>query len=236
MRSSFGTNDRAFVAVARDYLQDYASLRATALVQGYYEIRHGHLNSQEQRMMNDEPQREFRLPGRLVVLHFDPREDPPGTAQVWGVRFLVGPGESPITAERWDYARLDWPGLGTLSRNDAMALHRGEEAYVRDEVLSQYEGRPGFSIQPESGVVSYQGQWSVGYTRRVDRDVIAVEIRKLYETSPPDVVLHWNQYAVAPPARPSLGQDVATDQKGLSSASCRSGKMSASSRLSHSSG
>lgn len=73
------------------------------------------------------------------------------------------------------------------------------EVFVTDTVLAMYEGRPEFQIYPEQGAVSYGSQWSVGYTRRIGRDLIAVELRKLYEGAPPDVVRHWHRHAVAPP-------------------------------------
>jgi hypothetical protein len=73
------------------------------------------------------------------------------------------------------------------------------EVFVNDTVLAMFEGRPEFQIYPEQGAVSYGSQWSVGYTRRIGRALIAVELRKLYEGAPPDVVRHWHRHAVAPP-------------------------------------
>lgn len=68
--------------------------------------------------------------------------------------------------------------------------------YVKDEVLKAYEGREGFQVFPESGGVKFGGQWSVGHTARVGRDIIQVEVRKLYEGAPARVVQHWNSHAV----------------------------------------
>ena len=42
-----------------------------------------------------------------------------------------------------------------------------EEAYVRDEVLLDYENRPEFDIHPEDGSVGHNGWGAVGYWWRV---------------------------------------------------------------------
>jgi hypothetical protein len=70
--------------------------------------------------------------------------------------------------------------------------------YVEDRVLVAYEGRPGFSIHPESGGVSFGTQWSIGHCNRVERNLIRVELKKLYEGLPPSVTRYWNTLAVAP--------------------------------------
>jgi hypothetical protein len=74
--------------------------------------------------------------------------------------------------------------------------------YVRDEVLGAYEGRADedFRVHPESGAVSYRGQWAVVYIDRIGRDLLRLEVRKLYEGGRPEVVRHWHSYAVDPPA------------------------------------
>ena len=70
---------------------------------------------------------------------------------------------------------------------------------MRDSVLAEYEGREGFSIVPEHGSVSYGSQWAVSYIRRVGRDLLALEVRKLYEGARPSVVRIWHSYAVPKP-------------------------------------
>lgn len=72
-----------------------------------------------------------------------------------------------------------------------------EEAFVRDEVLVSYENRAEFVVNPESGSVSYGSWWSVGYGRRVGRNHIALELRKLYEGAPFSVIEHYWKYAVS---------------------------------------
>lgn len=68
------------------------------------------------------------------------------------------------------------------------------------------EGRSEYSIDPESGSVSYGNQWSVSYTQRIGRDLIAVELKKLYESNPPEIVQHWHAHAQEPPSDPLATQ------------------------------
>jgi hypothetical protein len=74
-----------------------------------------------------------------------------------------------------------------------------EFVYVDDRVLADYEGRPDFSVTPESGAVRFGTQWQVGYCRRVGRDLIKLELKKLYEGVPAAVTRHWHKFAVEPP-------------------------------------
>lgn len=94
---------------------------------------------------------------------------------------------------------LKWPGIEEVVTNDAV---RGLDvlalAYVDDAVLAAYEGRPEFSINPRSGSVSHGTQWGVGFCSRVGRNLIRVELKKLYEGVPDAVTRHWHRYAVAP--------------------------------------
>ena len=198
----------ASVKVARDFLEDYATIRGRALVQVYYVQRSGPLTDELRGIFDNAQIVEFRLKGRLLDLRLLPDEDDKRVlAQVWGVRPLLTPGTAPISAGRWDYGTLEWPGLcQPIGPDGAMKLGPLDVAYVRDSVLGVYEGRTDYSIYPESGAVSYGNQWSVSWTRRVGRDLIALELKKLYEGNRPETVRHWHAHAVAPPTGAALDQ------------------------------
>ena len=193
---------RASVLIARDFLQDYATIRNSALVQVYYIHRAGPLTDELRGLFDAKQIVEFRLKGRLLDLRlFIDEDDQRVLAQVWGVRPLLAPGTAPISAGRWDYGTLEWPGLSQpIGHDDAMKLGSLDAVYVRDSVLGVYEGQPEYSIHPESGAVSYGNQWGVSWTRRVGRDLIAVELKKLYERSRPNTVRHWHYHSVSPPS------------------------------------
>jgi hypothetical protein len=190
----------ARISIDRDYLRDYATVRNRSLVQVFYASNVGPLHAEEERLLRGNSVQEVKLKGRLVDIRIDLRDNSQLLAQVWGIRHLIDPSESPVIDGRWDYGELVWPGIeGVVT--DPRASRMGGGIYVRDEVLRTYEEYPDrYSIHPESGSVSFGGQWKVGHCRRVLRDLIQVDLKKLYEGCPPEVVRYWHEYAVEPPA------------------------------------
>src|SRR5262245_33252573 len=63
---------------------------------------------------------------------------------------------------------------------------------------------PSFRLTPKTGSVSFGTQWSVDYCDRVGRNLIQLEIKKLYEGAPAHVTRHWNDFAVEPPSEKAL--------------------------------
>jgi hypothetical protein len=190
----------ARVTIDREYLQDYATVRNCSLIQVYYASNQGTLKPQDSDVLAGKRAQEFKLPGRLVDIQMLLLSPSDVIAQVWGVRRLLDPGDSPVIQGRWDYGNLVWPGVEGEVTFERAKSFRSECAYIRDDVLGAYEEYPDrYSIYPEHGSVAYRGQWSVSYCRRVSRDLVKVEIKKLYEGCPPEVVSHWHHHAVDPP-------------------------------------
>ncbi|PSO10922.1 MULTISPECIES: hypothetical protein [unclassified Sphingobium] len=189
----------ARVRVSRDHLQDYLTLTGRTLVQIYFEQRFGPCDPTLAAELGDQRHIDAVLDDRTFDLRFAPKEG--YTAQVWGARILARPGPLPISSDVLDTVGLIWPGLsGPLNRQGARNLRYGDDTvYVRDEVLAVYEGKPDFEISPMSGGVSCGSQWSVGFIRRVGRDLLQLEARKLYEGAPTVVVRHWNNFAAPIP-------------------------------------
>ncbi len=196
----YDLKSEAKVTIDREYLQDYATLRNQALVHVYYVMNTDDLMPEDVKALSGKDINEFKLSGRLIDIRIDHRSSKQLTAQIWGVRFLCAPEHSPITEGRWDYGSLSWPGIDypvTKERSRKLGL---TYIYVDDDVLQYYEEHPDrYSIHPESGGVSYGAQWSVSCCQRVSRNLIQLEIKKLYEGCPPEVIHHWNKYAVDPP-------------------------------------
>lgn len=199
----FPRHSRAFVLVRTDYLQDYATLRGLHMLQVYFAENWDDPPSDIQEALEGKESREFTLPGRLIRIYgqSSPRSY---LASAWGTRPLMGPDTSPVTEGRWEYGELSWPGIeGAVTQERAMSstlLH----AFVTDRVLGRYEGKEEFTVHPESGGVSYGGQWSTGNTSRIGRDVIRVELKKLYEGTPPEVVQHFHRHSVPKPPGDSV--------------------------------
>ncbi|MFQ5473042.1 MAG: hypothetical protein ACE5FA_09185, partial [Dehalococcoidia bacterium] len=200
-RFSFSLKQPAWVRVHRDYLQDYCSLRGKTLLQVFIASGTGVPDQHTSALLGADQFADFETPGHMFWLRPMMSEEHLLNVQAAGSRILLEPGESPITLGRWEYGELSWPGLGVVTDTNMPLM---DLVYVRDEVLGHYEDRPEFEITPELGCVGLGHQWSVSHCHRVGRDLIQVEVRKLYEGTPPDVVQLWHRYAVEPPPRTSL--------------------------------
>ena len=127
----------------------------------------------------------FELPGRLLgmaVLKDKHYSVAPQFSRVWGSRLILRPKSRPITDAK--DPELVWPG-DTAPMTLARASQEWMDGYVSDEVLREYESRPEFDVHSESGGVSYNGWWATGYSSRIGRNHICVELKKLYEGCPP---------------------------------------------------
>lgn len=197
---NYKLKSEAEIRIDREYLQDYATIRNLTLVQVYYASNMGPMSEDDRKTLSGDDVRELKIPGRLIDIRLDSTCKDGIIAQVWGIRDFLDPRDSPVTEGRWEYGELEWPGIeGIVTKNIARQLSL-KYVYVRDLVLQYYEEHPKeYSICPESGSVSYQNQWQVSYCHRLSRNIIQLEIKKLYEGCPPDVVKHWNDYAVNPP-------------------------------------
>ena len=196
----FELKSEAYIKIDREYLQDYATVRNQSMVQVYYAMNTGQITEDDQRALAGKDMQEFKIPGRLLDVRLDSDHRDMVIAQVWGTRDLLTPLNSPVIEGRWEYGQLVWPGIEGIV-TDKIARQLGlQYVYVDDSVLKFYEDHSDdYSIYPENGAVSYQGQWSVSYCERLSRNIIRLEIKKLYEGCPPDVVKHWNKYTVDPP-------------------------------------
>jgi hypothetical protein len=192
---STGESTTARVTIRRDYLEDYLSLKGCAAVATYWDERYSSDDGEVAALMGERGAK-FEQPGR--ELWFLPM--PPGrgnqVSQVWGCALLLTPNGQPITDP--PESELTWPDRVTPIKGSGIQIsfEHFEIAYVRDEVLGEYEKRDEFEITPEAGFVSYDGRWSVSYCSRFGRNHIELELRKLYEGAPFEVIKHFNKFAV----------------------------------------
>jgi hypothetical protein len=195
----------AFVTIDRDYMQDYLTLRNMALVQVFWEIRWGNADDAIDKRLGGEEAIDIELPDRKFQLSRYLRNREIVSAQVWGGRVVALPGDLPITDDSLEKESLIWPGFEKPITNDVAAgMNASEQVYVNDGVLAKFEDRPEFQINPKTGSVSFGTQWSVDYCDRVGRNLIQLEIKKLYEGTPAHVTRHWNDFAVEPPSEKAL--------------------------------
>ena len=189
-------NPLALISIRRDYLEDYCHLKGCAAVAVYYEERFSYDDETFAPLLNGKEGVQYELPGRLLgmaVLNTEYHVDAPQMSRVWGSRLILKPIGRPITDNK--DPELIWPG-DTMPMNSQRAAREFVFAYVRDEVLQEYESRSEFQIHPESGGISYGGWWGTSRTYRIGRHHIQVELKKLYEGCPPHVIGHWHRFAV----------------------------------------
>jgi hypothetical protein len=190
----------AFVDADAALVQDYSSLRGLSVVQVYYVETPFPGDDKANELLGEADQIEIELSGRTIVLVR--MRNGEILARCWGVRLVIDPGAMPFTEGRWEYGEFDWPGAGIISKEAARMAGIGDhvsEVFVRDTVLARFEGQPDIAINPESGAVSYKNQWSVSWCQRYGRDLIRVDLKKLYEGNRPEIVRHYHSHAVEPP-------------------------------------
>lgn len=198
--NSFNEPGTAFVDADAALIQDYSSLRGLSVVHVFYVETAGQPDDQVAALLGDERQTDVELLGRTVSLKRI--RDGRVLTQCWGIRLVIEPGDMPLTEGRWDYGEHNWPGAGIVSKDGARMGGIGDhvsEVFVRDTVLARFEGQPDMDIHPDSGAVSYKNQWGVGWCQRYGRDLIRVDLKKLYEGNRPEIVRHYHEHAVEPP-------------------------------------
>jgi len=195
---SFPKRTHASVSICREYVQDYLTLRKKALVQSFWEKRFSSTDSEIEDRLGSEECVDLDTPNRrLRLFRLDPRVV---ITEVSAGRVLAVPGPLPISNDPLESEGLIWPGFdGPIAHARAMAMKPSDCFYVDDSVLADYEGRSDFSVSPESGAVFFGTRWAVGYCRRVGRNLIELELKKLYEGVPAAVTRNWHKFAVEPP-------------------------------------
>ncbi len=194
----------AYVRIAKDYLQDYLTIRGMALVQSYYEKKWCDLDEKIEAVFEEgEQYAEIITEDRNLSISTHHVDGSKICCQVWGARIVAVPSEAPISQDPEAVNDLEWPGENGTTLKITDNLKPLEHVYVRDAVLEKYERSGDFNLHPETGGVSYGnlgGQWGIGYCQRIDRDLIRVELRKLYEGVPHQEVSHWHKFTVQPPS------------------------------------
>jgi len=196
----------ARVEILREYLEDYLLDNDCVALATQWEGRYSTDDPAFDAVVGKQNGLTAELSGRQVWLkrveHID---DGNQWSDTWCTRLVLRPTQA-LNAEK----TLTWPdhegpitGSGIMGGFGVM-----EEAYVRDEVLLEYQDRPEFDIHPESGMVGHGSWWSVSYCRRVGRNHLALELRKLYEGAQFSVVKHYAQFAVKKDSIPKPKNDI----------------------------
>lgn len=226
---NFPNLTEAWIRVKREYIEDYASLRDRVVIQ-VYRIKVWTLPTDEIiEVLNGQRSKSIKLPGRTIYLSTASDNSDEILIEVIGTRRLFDPGKWPISKEQNDCDNLTWPCIQKpITKKKALEMVDHEE-FIDDAVLGMYEDQPHrYRILPETGGVYYKNQWSIDRCSRVGRNLLKIELRKLYEGAPPQEVLHWNRFAVKPPqgniAELRKSPNVATRAKKIVYALCELGQ------------
>ncbi len=184
----------ARVEILREYLEDYLLVNKCVALATQWEERYSTGDPAFDLELGNQKGRSAELKGREIWLkRLEHSKLGDQHSDTWCTRLVMKPEKTLESDEN-----LEWPdhhgpiiGSGIMGGFGVM-----EEAYVRDEVLVAYENRPEFDIHPETGTVGNGTWWAVGHCRRVGRDHIALELRKLYEGAQFFVIKHYCEYAI----------------------------------------
>lgn len=190
----------AFIRIRREYLEDYLSLKGCAAVGVYYEERYTSDDPTIQAALGTEEAIELKLPGRKLIIR---RLEAPSFGEgdqfvrAWGCRLILEPEGRPISEE--PALILKWPDHErAISTEQAWhTLGPTEHAYVHDEALVEWQDRSEFDISPDTGNVGYGSWWGTSRSFRYGRHHLALDIRKLYEGTPANVIRHFHRFAVS---------------------------------------
>jgi hypothetical protein len=186
---------RASVTVLRDYLEDYLSLKSCVAIAAYFDERFS-TDDPEVAALIANGEFSFRQAGRTMWFKPLKTDFCNQVSQVSGSAVLLIPHSKPITSPV--EPTLIWPDHdGPITGDGSGQFDTMERAFARDEVLLAYEKRPEFEINPESGSIRYEHRWGVGFCERYGRGHIVLELRKLYEGAPDDIIKHYNAFAVS---------------------------------------
>lgn len=173
-------------------------MRAKGIALFFWEIRQFEAEPELEALLAGADYAERELPNARISVRHLPGPGNRLSVQIWGHHLIVRPDRFPISQPTEQ--DLAWPGLAEpVSKDNYRSFGVLDYVYVDDRVLGAYERKPEYEITPESGSVNYRSQWTIGFCRRIDRSVIQLEVKKLYEGCPPHVIRHWHNHAVAPP-------------------------------------
>ncbi|MBN8651454.1 MAG: hypothetical protein J0L67_08495 [Cytophagales bacterium] len=196
---SFPDYSEAYVKISSEYLIDFLQKKEKAAIQIFQERRIIPITDEVERLLETKEyyighfkQYEVRLQKHASKQNFLQLE-------VNGFRVLYESSKlkqsSTLVKEHGHY----WKGIDELVTNTkARHYFPFQYAYVSDEVLGRYESDDDYEVYPDSGSVYYRNQWCVSYCDRVGRNAIRVELKKLYEGTPDDVIDYWNSFSIDP--------------------------------------
>ncbi|MDE1161995.1 MAG: hypothetical protein PW792_08620 [Acidobacteriaceae bacterium] len=184
----------ARVTVLKDYLEDFLHQRSCAAVAVFFDERFSTDDTSVAEIIAKHGWHTVQAARQFWFKDID-LDFANQISQVSCTELLLDPHSSPISEPVEE--SLFWPGrTAPIHGKGKGAFAPMELAYVRDEVLAEFEQQPGYDTSPEGGWVGYGNHWAVSFVDRIGRNHLAIELRKLYEGAPFNVIKHYHAYAV----------------------------------------
>lgn len=189
----------AKVTIIRKYLEDFASLKKCAVVAVFYEERWCKLDSELKELVATS-NLNFDFPGRHIqIVENKSIKETPILCKIWGRRLVLTPTKQPISGDNCKTVpELIWPDYPEIMTFDRAMKSKYLSDYVcvSDQILDQFEGKPEYDICPKTGSISFGSRWGLPSFRRIGRDYIAYDLKKLYEGCPEDIIKTVHKFAV----------------------------------------
>lgn len=189
-------NTLAKVEVEREYLEDYAFLKKCAIVEFYFEERWiNTIEPELEKMLQKKSGIVINEKNKKIKLLKLVSDKGNYNLQIWGRQNILIPKKKNITEP--ESIILNWPGYKEECTEEDARKSGIDYVYVKDHYLQEYENRKEFKIYPENGIVDYQGWWEISFCKRMGRDYVRFELRKLYEGIPKYITKEINKFAVS---------------------------------------
>jgi hypothetical protein len=191
-----GRHSLAVVDADSRYVEDYAFRKKCAVFEFYFEERWlGSEVPEIEDFIGDIDGKMVIEPGRQIKILKPKSNRGVYNIQIWGRRLVLFPQKQPIST--LEKTILDWPDLKPRLSEQDVWRSTFDYIYLKDTYLILFEESDGYSINPESGSVGYQGWWGLSSCQRVGRNYIRMELKKLYEGTPDSIIRQLNEYAVS---------------------------------------
>lgn len=191
-------HSEAFVKIKRSYLEDYLYLRKKTAIQVFNIKRDVVIDQDITSLLNNNEYfiEEFRQ-FEIIIRRSNHKENQ-ANVEVNGFKILFPSGVGKREEENIPIEHY-WKGInGVITEERARNEMRFDFIYVSDNVLEKYESDDNYDVYPLTGSVSYRNQWAVSYCKRVGRNAIKIEVKKLYEGCSYEVIDYWNQFSISP--------------------------------------
>lgn len=189
----FPNQTEAYVKVKKGYLDQYLACRKKVAVQLFTIIKEIDIDDNIKGLLNEKGYyiEEFNQ-FEIRISKFSHKEDV-ARLEINGYKIIQVAELRDDTSPAGHY----WKGIeGIVTEDRTRHKMVGEYAYISDDVLQKYEVDDDYEVHPDSGGVRYRGQWAVSHCERIGRNGIKVELKKLYEGTPDDVIGYWNKYSI----------------------------------------